>query len=89
MNDFISAPVIQKIQEDGSTISSDAYYFNPQRVVWMKSRVVGTRPYVIIKLEETEPFMAEGSIETYLTAMGVTEHPIYGWDYDEEDEEYE
>lgn len=86
---FISAPLIKEIHEDGSTVSTDAYIFNPAKVIWMKTRVVGDdfrRPYTIIKLEETEPFMCEGDIEQYISAMGMKIHEIYGWDYDDEEE---
>lgn len=87
---FISAPLIKEIREDGTVISTDAYIFNPAKVIWMKTRCVkhSKLPYTIIKLEETEPFMCEGDIEQYLSAMGVKTHEIYGWDLfeDEEDE---
>lgn len=90
---FISAPLIKEIREDGTTISTDAYIFNPAKVIWMKTRIVGddiSRPYTIIKLEETEPFMCEGDIEQYISAMGLDIQHIWGWDleddYDEGDE---
>ena len=89
---FITAPLIKEIREDGTTISTDAYTFNPAKVIWMKTRQVGDdwrRPYTIIKLEETEPFMVEGDIEQYLKAIGVQDYSVYGWDLDEDEEDDE
>ena len=89
---LISALQIQEIREDGSTVSSDAYFFNPMKVVWMKQRVVANdwkRPYTIIKLEDTEPFMAEGSIEQYIGAMGMKTHEIFGWDFEDDEDDFE
>lgn len=89
---IISAPLIKEIREDGTFISTDAYFFNPCKVIWMKTRCINgdlKKPYTIIKLEETEPFMCEGDIEQYIQAMGMDVKEIYGWDYFEDEEDYD
>ena len=86
---IIRATLIQEIRDDGSVVSGDAMFFNPQSVVWMKSRALSDLrlDYTIIKLKETEPFLAEGSLYDYAEAMGCEVDTSLGWAFDDDDDD--
>ena len=89
---FIVTYLIKEIQQDGTIVSSNAKYINPDKIVWMKNRSVGNeirRYYTIFKLEGEEPFMAEGDIQRFLSAMDVDVVDYIHWDFDEDYEEDE
>ena len=84
---IICAPMIQKIRDDGSVECTDAMYFSPESVVWMKNRMCDCGDYTIFKLKGCEPFMAEGSIEDYAEAMGCEIDNSFGWIWDDDDDD--